>query len=305
MVTGPFLSIVTPCLNRAQYIREAIESVLVQDFSDIEHIVVDGGSTDGTLEILAQYSHLNVISEPDRNLYDALNKGVKAARGEVIGFLNTDDLYNHNILDEVVSYFIREPKLGALVGSATVFRNNPDGSRTLIAHHLPATEDQFYNWILLGPLIFNAWFFRRSVFESIGDFNIQYEIASDRDFILRFGLEGLRYKGVDSVFYNYRDHLGSLTIGGSGDFVYKKYDEYLSISDKYLRTREHSDDIQGYLNSWWLKSTIKAAAFASREFNLKKVILYGKNGLRKDIRWPWIFVQLLVKMAVNKIKTRL
>ena len=81
-MTPPRLSIVTPCLNRAATIGAAIDSVLAQGEPGVQHIVVDGGSTDGTAEILARYPHLTVIREKDRNLYDAINKGLRAARGD-------------------------------------------------------------------------------------------------------------------------------------------------------------------------------------------------------------------------------
>ena len=87
------ISIVTPTLNRAHFLAQAIDSVLAQNDSDVEHIVVDGISTDGTVELLARYPHLRVIREPDTGLYDALNKGLRAATGDMIGWLNSDDLF--------------------------------------------------------------------------------------------------------------------------------------------------------------------------------------------------------------------
>ena len=87
------ISIVTPTYNRAHLLEAALLSVLAQGWSDTEHIVVDGMSSDGTVELLARYPHLRVIREPDSGLYEALNKGIRAATGEVIGHLNSDDEY--------------------------------------------------------------------------------------------------------------------------------------------------------------------------------------------------------------------
>ena len=92
----PIITIITPSLNRAKFIEEAIKSVLNQDYPPVEHIIMDGGSTDGTLDILNSYSHLTVISQPDHGMYDAINKGIRMAKGNIIGIRNSDDYYEPN-----------------------------------------------------------------------------------------------------------------------------------------------------------------------------------------------------------------
>src|SRR5690242_19457333 len=100
---GPLVSIVTPSLNQARWLREAIESVRAQDYPHVEHVVVDGGSTDGTLEILREYDHLRWVSEPDRGQSHALNKGFQLATGEIFGWLNADDAYPPIAVSEAVA----------------------------------------------------------------------------------------------------------------------------------------------------------------------------------------------------------
>ncbi|MBN1416361.1 MAG: glycosyltransferase, partial [Bacteroidales bacterium] len=94
---SPKISIITPCLNRVEFIRTAIESVLAQNYQNFEHIIIDGGSTDGTLELLKKYQHVIFVSEPDENLYEAINKGIRLASGKIIGHLNSDDFYSKAI----------------------------------------------------------------------------------------------------------------------------------------------------------------------------------------------------------------
>src|SRR3989337_1242859 len=99
------VSIITVTLNNADYIEACIQSVINQDYENIEYIVIDGGSKDGTLDVITRYENkiTKVISEPDNGLYDAMNKGIKLATGEIIGILNSDDFYNSNgVLTEIV-----------------------------------------------------------------------------------------------------------------------------------------------------------------------------------------------------------
>src|SRR3954469_24178325 len=112
------ITIVTPTLNRADHLPMAIESVLQQGYDDVEHIVVDGMSTDGTVEVLARYPHLRVIREPDTGLWDALNKGIRAATGEVIGHLNSDDCYTPGAIDAVRAAFA--PDVEIVCGGAEI-----------------------------------------------------------------------------------------------------------------------------------------------------------------------------------------
>jgi glycosyltransferase involved in cell wall biosynthesis len=105
------ISIVTAALNNKFYIWSCIESVLSQTYRNIEHIIIDGGSTDGTPKVLEKYKDkiAKIISEPDRGIYDALNKGIKLASGDVIGLLNGDDFYAHDkVLETVMSVFEKQ-----------------------------------------------------------------------------------------------------------------------------------------------------------------------------------------------------
>src|SRR4051812_45646954 len=120
-VDRPLLSIVTPCLNSASTLREAIASVRAQGLGDaLEHVVVDGGSTDGTIEILRDAPDVSWASEPDRGLSDAMNKGVNRARGTFIGWLNADDYYLPGALERVRSELLAQPAAGWLPGPCLI-----------------------------------------------------------------------------------------------------------------------------------------------------------------------------------------
>src|SRR5437870_7427659 len=112
----PKISVVTPTFNGIATRRETIESVLNQDYQNWEHIVIDGGSTDGTVHLLRSYSHLQWISEKDHGHYHAMNKGIERATGDVIAILNADDCYRERALSKVALAFEQHPKCDGLFG---------------------------------------------------------------------------------------------------------------------------------------------------------------------------------------------
>ena len=113
----PMISIITLCLNRVEFVEAVIESILDQDYPNLEHVVVDGGSTDGTVDILKKYPHLRVVSEPDEGMYDALNKGLRLASGEIIGHLNADDFYEAGVFGKVARCFAEDAEIDMVYGS--------------------------------------------------------------------------------------------------------------------------------------------------------------------------------------------
>ncbi|MEO8352981.1 MAG: glycosyltransferase, partial [Chthoniobacteraceae bacterium] len=116
----PTISVVTPTLNRAHFLGEAIESVRTQNYPNVEFIIVDGMSSDGTMDLLAGYPDIQVICEPDDGLYDAINKGIRAGKGDFIALLNSDDVFPPNLFHELAGAFA-EPKIEAVYGRAEIF----------------------------------------------------------------------------------------------------------------------------------------------------------------------------------------
>ena len=178
------ISVITVCFNSAQTIESTLRSVANQTDAEVEHIVVDGASTDNTATILQ--SHLDqlarVISGPDRGIYDAMNKGVRAATGDVIGFLNADDVYAHqNVLATVAEIMERE-HLDALFGDVAFFR---PGSRIRTFRRYSSARfrpDRIaWGWMPAHP----ALFVRREVFQQVGAFRTDYRIAGDFEFVAR------------------------------------------------------------------------------------------------------------------------
>ena len=175
------ISIVTVSLNQCEFIKDNLDSVVNQDYSEIEHIVVDGGSTDGTVELLKQYSDLNWVSEPDKGQSDALNKGFKRATGEIIGWINSDDKLHENALLHVADFFYQNPDAIAVVGDLAIL----DTSGKRIGKI--KSRDMDHNFLVSEAkgITQQSIFFKRSVFDEIGYIDEKLNFAMDRDFFIR------------------------------------------------------------------------------------------------------------------------
>jgi len=287
------ITIITPSYNRAEMIKDAIESVLAQDFQSFEHIIVDGCSTDGTLEILKRYPHLKVISESDQGMYDALNKGLEIATGEIIGFLNTDDLYAENIFNTVARKF-DDPDVMAVAGRAIVFSELSDGKIKIVDNYSPE-DSSLIESSTIGSNFFNAWFFRRSTFNRIGKFNPNYKIVGDRDFMFRFTLSNLKYTAINDLVYNYRMHEDSLTFDKNGEKRAWSADEHLAMISFYLVNQNLPDLVRKLLIQVRTLETVDMAARSMWMWNYKKFLHYSLEGSKYNPSWPLRFFQYVLR----------
>lgn len=177
---SPVISIVTPCYNTANYIERAIRSVMDQDFTPLEHIIVDGASKDGTVGILHRYPHLRWISEPDGGQAEALNKGFRMARGEIIGWLNADDSYTPGAIRAGVEYLLDHPDCDIVYGDCNILRE--DGSLLTVFHTRQVTG---WEQLLGGWIHTPAVFFRSRIFNKIGYLDESLHYVLDSEFWLR------------------------------------------------------------------------------------------------------------------------
>ena len=283
------ISIITPSFNRSSLIVEAIESVLAQNYPSFEHIVVDGGSTDGTLSLLTKYPHIKLISEPDNGMYDALNKGIRIATGEILGFLNSDDFYEPQIFNTIAeSFAIRN--VDAVIGGANFFYENSEGTREYFFQSTPPLTHNYWKTIIIGSPIFNAWFFKKPVFDLIGMFDSSYMIAGDRDLLLRFALFGLSYARLDEVIYHYRVHPGSLSMNQDWVHSSKFIDENLHLIDRFQDDPRMPDLASKLFRQFRTRETVTGALRSIRSNNWKQAIAFSELGNRYDHFWPANFM---------------
>ena len=203
----PLVSVVTPAFNCSGFIEETVLSVSSQDYPRIEHIVVDGGSTDGTLEILARYPELRWISEPDQGQSNAINKGVRMAQGEILGWLNADDLYLNGAITAAVSELTVDRRLGMVC--ADHIEIDEFGNQLGRVNSPEVDLDVLLNRgnIISQPTVFML----RAAFESAGGVNEQYRYAMDYELWLRL-VSAFPAKHIPACWAAFRRHDNQLTV---------------------------------------------------------------------------------------------
>ena len=184
------ISIITVCYNSESTIRDTIESVLAQDYQNIEYIIVDGESSDKTLDIIREYKDRidTVISEPDRGIYDAMNKGVKASSGEYVGVLNSDDIFSHSHVISDLVRLLSDKKVDAVYGDLVLVDRN-DTSKVVRSY----SSKYFKKWkVRFGLMLPHPTFYvRRNLFDKLGFYKINYRVAADFELITRFLTQGI------------------------------------------------------------------------------------------------------------------
>jgi glycosyltransferase involved in cell wall biosynthesis len=176
----PLVSIITPSFNSARFITETIESVKTQDYPAIEHIVIDGGSTDGTQQILARYPHLVWVSEADRGQSHALNKGFQRARGEIIGWLNADDTYRPGAISNAAGYLLENEEVDLVYSDLLVVDEHNQPIRVARAQAFDLDRLLVSNFIK-QPTVF----MRRGVIAQLGGVDERLHFVMDRELWLR------------------------------------------------------------------------------------------------------------------------
>lgn len=185
---------------------------MTQNYDTYEHIVIDGGSTDDTLSVLGNYDHLTVLSENDGGLYEAINKGIGLAGGDVIVLLNSDDILLPGALQSLADAFTSNADVDCIC-SGVIIKNDDPGrfdfkiSASTVMHHCSAD-------VISGVSYINARFFRKSVFNRLGTFNEQIAVSADTEFIARVWLSGVCATELNDYLYQYTEHEGSLTVNG-------------------------------------------------------------------------------------------
>ncbi len=281
------ISVITPCLNRRDLIAETVESVLAQNYPDFEHWIIDGGSTDGTLDLLRNYSHLKVVSEPDRGVYDALNKGLHLASGEIIALLNSDDLFPLGAFNLCTELFRNSVGTMIVSGGCQIFRRDQDGRETeLHRYEDPRRYQLSLRNVAIGLPIINARFFRRKVFDRIGDFDLNYAIAADRDFLLRVARQNIPDAPVPRILYRYRWHAGSLTMNAGTDTLLQGMSDGLAIIERLRVDPKLTRDERAVLARWRRECLANIVMIHAIHRRPRKALSSTINSVQTDPLFP-------------------
>lgn len=238
------ISIITVSYNSGKTIQTAIESVLSQDYPQIEYIVVDGHSTDNTVEVIKSYSTKidKWISEPDQGIYDAMNKAIQLATGEVVGILNSDDFYYDSTIISTVMEVFKTQTIDAVFGDL-VFVDANNLSKIVRKYSSKGwTPRKFaYGFMPAHP----TFFVKRSLYNEVGLFKTNYPIGSDYELLIRFLYKHkIKYQYINKVMVNMRKG-GASTSGLKSNFILNRdilnacrengiRTNYLKIYSKYF-----------------------------------------------------------------------
>jgi len=285
METNPLVSIVTPSYNKGRFIEETILSVKNQTYPHIEHIVIDGGSTDGTLDILRKYSNNPIwISEPDRGQSDAVNKGWKMAKGEILAYLNADDTYMPWAVETAVKYLVEHPDVDMIYGKCNLI--NEDGMVTGQYPYLSAESDLAK--LICSPFIIPqpTVFFKRQVLDTTGYLDTDLHMAMDYDLWIRIGLK-CKIEYIPEVLANFRVCPGTKTV----DQTYKFLDDHSRILNALFSDPELPQEVKNL--KWWAYSHLHVLSGS----------YYYSSGQRQKARKH--FLKALIWHPVGLFKDRL
>jgi glycosyltransferase involved in cell wall biosynthesis len=218
------ISIITVCYNSESTIRQTVESVLNQNYDNIEYIIVDGESKDSTLNIINEYSEsiAKVISEKDKGIYDAINKGIKLATGDIVGILNSDDeFYDNDVISNISKAFMQNNNLDAIIGDIVFINNKEQVHRKYTASNWNPKK---FAWGMMPP--HPTFYCKKSIFEKFGFYRIDFKIAADYELMMRFLLvKKITYKYLQMVFVK-------MSLGGAST---KNFNSKLLINKEVLK----------------------------------------------------------------------
>ncbi len=286
-MTRPLISIITPVLNRVGLIGAALDSVCRAGAVVTEHLVVDGGSTDGTLSLLRSRPGIRLVEAPGTGIYEALNLGLHAARGDIICQLNSDDLLSAGSLQSVAEADARAgTEADAVRGRALYFADDAglEARAATLTAEFPAPLRPAD--VALGVPAINALFVRRRLYDRVGYFDSRFRLAADREWLMRAFAAGIRIHQIPTYVYRFRLHRGSLTIDPDLSAWGAIRLEHLEICRRILSSPDMPATLHRLCRRWCAKEAallLYLSGVGRHRVNVSRVL---QETLAVSPRWP-------------------
>jgi glycosyltransferase involved in cell wall biosynthesis len=292
------ISVITATLNRRNMLRRAVDSVVAQGLDGVEHIIVDGGSTDGSLALLAEYEHLRVVSEPDRGVYEAWNKGIRRATGDLVCILNSDDEIPPGAFARARLAYETHPGLEMISGAAELCHVTADGTiktRVTDDPQILALREQDVG---PGDPIINGRYFTPGLITRVGWFDERYRLIADRDYLLRVLLAGARNVTVPAPLYRYYAHDGSLTFAGRS--VARALSvENLAAARNGLAEATTATTRAAYAR-WHAWAAFYMAGINARAFEIRGAAAVIADAFGRDPVWPLRLPPMILRHILER-----
>ena len=244
----PLVSVITVCLNSQEHLEQAIKSVIEQSYDNIEYIIVDGGSSDGTLDIIRRYENETAywVSEPDREIYDAINKGISHSTGEIVGIINSDDWYEPHAVQVVVEEWLKHRDAKVIYGNMMNVTETPQ--KTFYLESKPNIQLMKKQMGIYHP----SCFITRDIYRR-EKYDLKFRLAADYALLLKLYLRGVKFHYVNRVLAYFR--------AGGASFSYRIYKENYIIRKEPLGMRKAAflflEDTNYFLKRFLLHTVLK------------------------------------------------
>jgi len=284
-MSDPLITLITPCLNAAPHIAEAIGSACQDTPFGVEHLVYDAMSQDATPDILARHAHLTVIRESDAGMYDAINKGMARARGRIIGLLNADDSLPPGSLTAVATAFFADRPPDIVSGSAAIYRDDFSGDPQQV-YRGPAALALSPEPLMFGVPVINSRFFSRNLAARIGPLRLDCGVAADREWLLRIARQVPRHAVLDTELYRYRAHSGSATMAGHMAGRQRIWQQHVKIAAMLLAEQNLEQDWHRAAREWLALESTKLCWAALSKGDVGAALTLTAAVFRAAPAWP-------------------
>lgn len=304
-MTYPKISIVTPSFNQGKYIEQTILSVLNQNYPNLEYIIIDGGSTDETVEVIKKYEqHLAYwISEPDKGQTDAINKGFAKCKGEIFNWINSDDYYEPGVFFKLAQIFSNDPSLNVVCGKEWAFKDDDPSKRIL--HPGSVVAKNVFETIRIGIIDQPCTFFRRGNIMHAFPLDISLRYVMDRQlwwgYLLKYGQDNILV--TDEIFTHFRLHFQSKTVG-EGELFEAEFDRlkltlFRQLNAAVILENQLQENLVVLNKSWEI--SIRPSAHITAAF----AAWYAeRNYVKDELRAVSKLIQLVKKWKGNNMSKR-